>query len=401
MEKYTSFRPGKEWLDTDGKKIHAHGGSIIYVDGTYYWYGENKERSDGKNGVWTWGVRMYASEDLYNWRDLGLIIEPNLTEEASSLNPYTQMLDRPHIIYNRRTKKYVCWMKVMHFDGTQTETVMTADCITSLNPYTQMLDRPHIIYNRRTKKYVCWMKVMHFDGTQTETVMTADCIRGPYEMVREGLRPLNMSAGDFDLAVAEDGKAYYYFERVHSETICADLTEDYTDVTGYYSTHFPHTHPPYVREATAHMERNGKHYLFTSGTTGYMPNSTEAAIADTWHGPYTVLGNPHAEDDSNTSFHSQISCIFKVEGTKDLYIACADRWAPDKMDVPYETVREFYDKTFSGSITEEERNHALAVMGDDSCRNTSIAEYVWLPILFEGDRPYIMWMDEWRLEDFL
>lgn len=69
-----------------------------------------------------------------------------------------------------------------------------------------------------------------------------------------------MSAGDFDLAVAPDGTAYYYFERVHSETICADLTADYTDVTGYYSTHFPHISPPYVREATAHFMRRGKHY---------------------------------------------------------------------------------------------------------------------------------------------
>lgn len=125
-----------------------------------------------------------------------------------------------------------------------------------------------------------------------------------------------MSAGDFDLAVAPDGKAYYYFERVHSETICADLTADYTDVTGYYSTHFPHTQPPFVREATAHCLRKGKHYLITSGTTGYLPNPSEVAVADTWHGPYTVLGNPHPDDESSTSFHSQISSIFKVPGKR-------------------------------------------------------------------------------------
>lgn len=101
------------------------------------------------------------------------------------------------------------------------------------------MDRPHILYNQRTKKFVCWLKIMNRDKTQTETVLTADHILGPYTKVREGLRPLGMSAGDFDLAVAPDGKAYYYFERVHSETICADLTDDYTDVTGYYSTHFP------------------------------------------------------------------------------------------------------------------------------------------------------------------
>jgi hypothetical protein len=47
-----------------------------------------------------------------------------------------------------------------------------------------------------------------------------------------------MNAGDFDLVVSPaDGKAYMYFERVHSEMICADLTDDYTDFAGYYSTH--------------------------------------------------------------------------------------------------------------------------------------------------------------------
>ena len=28
--KYTSFRPGQIWLDTNGKRIQAHGGSVIY-----------------------------------------------------------------------------------------------------------------------------------------------------------------------------------------------------------------------------------------------------------------------------------------------------------------------------------------------------------------------------------
>lgn len=129
-----------------------------------------------------------------------------------------------------------------------------------------------------------------------DTLLQLDAI-----MVRDHLRPLGMSAGDFDLAVAPDGKAYYYFERVHSETICADLTDDYTDVTGYYSTHFPHPYPPFVREATAHFVRNYKHYLLTSGTTGYLPNPSEVAIGDSWHGPYKVLGDPHVNDLSRTS----------------------------------------------------------------------------------------------------
>ena len=50
-------------------------------------------------------------------------------------------------------------------------------------------------------------------------------------------------------------------------------------------------------------------FITLCGTTGYLPNPSEAAIADTWHGPYRVLGNPHPGDESHTSYHSQISFI--------------------------------------------------------------------------------------------
>lgn len=348
--KNQAIYPGKVWLDTNGNRIQAHGGSIMYIDGVYYWYGDNKEKTDGVNGIWHWGVKCYSSTDLYNWEDRGIIIPPEPGDPTSSLHPESCM-DRPHIIYNKKTKKYVCWMKIMNKDSFQ---------------------------------------------TQTETVMVANHILGPYTKVKEGLQPLGMNAGDFDLAVAEDGKAYYYFERVHSETICADLTEDYTDVTGYYSTHFPRKHPPYVREATAHFKRKGKHYLITSGTTGYLPNPSEVAVADTWHGPYKVLGNPHVGDESQTSFHSQISCIFKVEGKKDLYIACADRWLPQNMDKEY----SIYEEMFNSIYSEEEKEFDFSRMGEEPIQNTSIADYVWLPLRFDGDMVYIDWKDEWRIEDY-
>lgn len=348
--KNQAIYPGKVWLDTNGNRIQAHGGSIMYIDGVYYWYGENKEKTDGVNGIWHWGVKCYSSTDLYNWEDRGIIIPPEPGDPTSSLHPESCM-DRPHIIYNKKTKKYVCWMKIMNKDSFQ---------------------------------------------TQTETVMVANHILGPYTKVKEGLQPLGMNAGDFDLAVAEDGKAYYYFERVHSETICADLTEDYTDVTGYYSTHFPRKHPPYVREATAHFKRKGKHYLITSGTTGYLPNPSEVAVADTWHGPYKVLGNPHVGDESQTSFHSQISCIFKVEEKKDLYIACADRWLPQNMDKEY----PIYEEMFNSIYSEEEKEFDFSRMGEEPVQNTSIADYVWLPLRFDGDMVYIDWKDEWRIEDY-
>lgn len=358
MQKYTSFRPGKVWLDTNGNRIQAHGGSVIYVDGTYYFYGENKEKTDGKNGIWHWGVRCYSSKDLYNWTDLGLIIPPDLKDKESPLHPSSCM------------------------------------------------DRPHIIYNSVTNKFVCWIKIMEKSGEQTETVLTADKITGPYEIVKKRLKPLGMNAGDFDLVLAPDGKGYYYFERVHSETICADLTPDYTDVTGYYSTHFPHPCPPYVREATAHFTYNNKQYLITSGTTAYFPNPSEVAVASSYHGPFKVLGNPHRNDTTNTSFHSQISSVFKVPGKKNLYIACADRWMPGYMDLKYEEYAEFYRMIFSQD-RDEEKFAMLSEKYGNIPENTAIADYVWLPLQFEepsDEHPdgmvYIDWIDEWKIEDW-
>lgn len=346
---YNSIKPGQVWLDTNGNRIQAHGGSVFYHEDIYYWYGENKENTTGKNDIWHNGVRCYSSKDLYNWEDKGIIIPPEDNPE-SSLHP------------------------------------------------TKYVDRPHIIYNKQTGKYVCWLKVMYLDGTQRSTVLIADDLLGPYTKVKEGLKPLGMSAGDFDLAVAPDGKAYYYFERVHSETICADLTDDYTDVTGYYSTHFPHIAPPYVREATAHFFRKGKHYLLTSGTTGYLPNPSEIAVADTWHGPYRVLGNPHPGDESQTSYHSQIASVLKVEGKKDLYIACADRWLPKYMNLEYAIYKARYERMFSDEAGTDTEVIDESIPNDSS-HNTSIADYVWLPIRFEGDMPIIDWVDEWRIEE--
>lgn len=73
---------------------------------SYYWYGENKEKTTGEDKIWHWGVRCYSSKDLYNWEDRGIIIEPDIDDEKSTLHPYRNM-DRPHIIYNRSRKK-VC-----------------------------------------------------------------------------------------------------------------------------------------------------------------------------------------------------------------------------------------------------------------------------------------------------
>ena len=82
----------------------------------YYWYGENKEFTTLGSNVWTWGIRAYRSRDFYNWDDLGLIIPPDTLNATSPLH-FSQTLDRPHILYNKVTRKWVCWIKSMDTDG--------------------------------------------------------------------------------------------------------------------------------------------------------------------------------------------------------------------------------------------------------------------------------------------
>ena len=111
--RYGSIRPGKAWLDTNGKPIQAHGFSVFYneKEKLYYWYGENKEHTKKGGTIWHWGVRLYVSADLYNWEDKGLIIPPTPDDLQSPLHP-TYCMDRPHIIYCEKTKKYVAWLKM-------------------------------------------------------------------------------------------------------------------------------------------------------------------------------------------------------------------------------------------------------------------------------------------------
>ena len=142
----------------------------------------------------------------------------------------------------------------------------------------------------------------------------------------------------------------------------------------------------------------------TSGTTGYLPNPSEVAIADTWHGPYTVLGNPHPEDESQTSYHSQISSIFKVPGKQELYIACADRWVPDYpvdaklADLLERCTAQRFDPEHYKATSEEMQTMMQSPMLTSA--NTSRANYVWLPITFEEGKPKIYWRDSWKLSDF-
>lgn len=349
IEKHDCVKPGQVWYDTEGKRIQAHGACIFFENGKYYWIGENKDHTTKEGEIWTWGVKIYASEDLYNWTDEGYLIEPELENTDSIFYP-VRRLDRPHILYNEKTKKYVLWLKYC--------------------------DNAHF------------------------TVLTADSLKGKFQIVREIYRPFDTNCGDFDLAKDEKtGQGYLYWEVNHTDVWGVRLSEDYTCVAGAYSVIYADKRPPFAREAVTHLERGGKHYIFTSGMTGYVPNPSEVAVSDDWLQGYKILGNPYVNDKDMASFNSQQSCIFKING-QDKYIAVADRWVPDfkmtadKYDIIVRAISSREDK--SVNVTAEEKS-MLATMPMMGTANTSVANYVWLPIEFEGVMPRIKWIDKWEV----
>lgn len=96
---------------------------------------------------------------------------------------------------------------------------------------------------------------------------------------------------------------------------------------------------------------------------------------------------------SNASFNSQITQIFKVPGKKDLYLVLADRWVPDYpvdarlADILERATAHRYNPE-RYKVTPEESNVLTQIPILDSA-NTSRADYVWLPLTFEGGVPKI------------
>ncbi len=344
--------PGQPWLDTRGERIQAHGGAVYYENGTYYWYGENKTYTDGKNGIWTWGLKVYASKDLCNWDDLGYLIPPVLDDPNSALFP-TKRVDRPHILKCPKTGKYVCWIK---------------------------LSGPEAAF----------------------TVWQSDALLGPYEMVENLYNPGGHKAGDFDMVMdQETGKGYIYFDADHSSMLCMSLTEDYLHADREIAGSYPNMTPPFTREAPALFEAKGKKYMLTSGMTGYVPNKSDSAIADDWEDVFVSLGDPHVDDSTGASFNSQISKIFKVEGKEDCFIAMADRWLPGYpvdariADLFTRVIASAYDPTkYQATDAERQEMYAANVL---ETAHTAVADYVWLPIEWEGDKPVIRWQEKWKI----
>lgn len=101
--------------------MQAHGGGIVEVSGTYYLIGENK-----LGGSAFQSINCYSSTDLVSWTFVNKILT---LQPSGDLGP-NRVVERPHVMYNDKTGKWVLWM---HIDSSDYGEVSLASCAPSFS----------------------------------------------------------------------------------------------------------------------------------------------------------------------------------------------------------------------------------------------------------------------------
>ncbi|MCC4213176.1 glycoside hydrolase family 43 protein [Leeuwenhoekiella parthenopeia] len=348
----TSFLPGKVWYDMQGDTINAHGAGFYYEKGVYYWYGEHKSR----NSLAEVGVHVYSSKDLLNWKNEGVALE--VSKEASSEITRGSVIERPKVVYNEKTGKYVLWFH-LELKGKGYEAARTGVAVSDspVGPFRYLKSyRPNAgvwpqNFNSHQKKtnskessYKWWTKKW------SEALVDGLYVRRDFE---EG-----QMSRDMTVFVDDDGKAYHIHSSEENQTLHISLlTEDYLDFTDTWVR----VQPGGQNEAPAVFKNGDYYYMITSGLTGWDPNSARSFRARSMLGPWQSLGNPSKGKGAEVTFNSQSTYVLPVEDRKDTFIFMADRWNP---------------------------------------KNHQDGRYVWLPVIINNEgNPEIKWTDEWNFNE--
>lgn len=346
------IRPGQEWPDRKGEHINAHGGGLLFHEGKYYWYGENRPARGFTTEV---GVEVYSSSDLMNWEDEGVALA--VSDEAGHDIERGCIMERPKVVRNPKTGKFVMLFHLeLKGQGYAAARVGFAESDSPVGPFRFIRSlRPNAgkwptDFSRRDIRKAKKLKEADYKDWWTPEWR---------EAIREGLLlardvPGGQMSRDMTVYVDDDGKAYHIYSAEENLTLnIAELTDDYLDYTGRYVR----VAPGGQNEAPAIFKRDGVYWMITSGCTGWAPNEARMFKATSLWGPWEQLPSPFVGKDAKKSFHTQGTYIFKVEGTEDGFVFMADRWNP---------------------------------------RSLKNSRHIWLPIDFEADgTPVIRWVDGW------
>jgi hypothetical protein len=281
---------GTQFTDTSGNAVHAHGGGVIKVGSYYYWFGEHRNADNTFRYV-----DAYRSTDLKNWE-----FRNHVLTEASDPELATANIERPKVMYNASTGKFVMWMHKEN--GTDYSEARAA-------------------------------------------VAVSDTVDGNYTW-KGSFRPLGQHMSrDITVFVDTDGAGYMISAaRENYDLQIYRLTADYTGIASLVANPWPGGH----REAPALFKRGGVYFMLTSGATGWNPNQQQYATATSIAGPWTAMKNIG----DSTAYGSQTAFVLPVQGTSGTsYLYLGDRWGNSFDGTVNDSRYVWLPLTFSNSTT--------------------------------------------------
>lgn len=353
---YTSFFPKGEWKDEKGEFINAHGGGVLYHEGRFYWFGEHRPARGFTTEV---GVTCYSSSDLMNWKYESVAL--SVSEDPTSDIVRGCIMERPKVIYNEKTKKFVMWFH-LELKGRGYEAARAAVAVSDqvTGPY-QFVNSFRINAGFYPLDWSEEQKKQKFTSEDYALNWWTPEWREKLEqglLFQRDFKGGQMSR-DQGLYVDEDGKAYQLTSSEENLTLMiSELTEDYLSSTGRFIRIDPGGH----NEAPTLFKHNGKYWMITSGCTGWDPNAARLFSAPSIWGPWERHPNPCVGEGAEKTFGGQSTFILKVPGKENAFIFMADQWRP---------------------------------------RSLMYSRHIWLPIRFdEAGMPQLRYEEKWDLSVF-
>ena len=256
---------GTQFTDTTGAVVHAHGGGVIKVGAYYYWFGENRNADNTFKAV-----SVYRSADLRTWEFRRDVLTRSSDPELAVAN-----IERPKVIYNSTTGKFVMWMHKENGSD----------------------------YNQARA-----------------AVAVSDTVDGDYAWRGSFRPPSGTTSRDMTLFKDDDGTAYQITSAAgNADLQIFRLSADYTAYDSLAANPWPGTY----REAPALFKRDGVYFMLTSGNSGWSPNQQKYATATSITGPWTAM----TEVGDATAYGSQTAFVLPVQGSSGTsYLYLGDRW---------------------------------------------------------------------------
>ena len=268
-------------------ELHAHGGGMLKYGGYYYWYGEWRNQNSTINRV-----PVYRSTDLKNWEYRGAALSSSEVSHLASPN-----IERPKVIYNQLTDKFVMWMH-LEMNGNYSS-AHVAVAVSENGP-----EGPFV-----------WQWNGRIDRPVTNSTPNSSQ-NGPPHMSRDMTVFVDDDNSGYLISSADDNRDLHIYK----------LTDDFTNIapTGHYSVWNEQW-----REAPIMFKRNGIYFLLTSGATGWSPNQQMYATATNINGGPSAWTQPTPVPFANQSaWETQGAHLIAVQGTEETsYLYLADRWA--------------------------------------------------------------------------